>query len=93
MRCWGKLVGLIHIFVEISVFCKCILYNRHKLEISTKILITPNSRPQHLISDRGGLIPGNLMIFLHEMLSAKANVETENDIKGISVILQRFKHF
>ena len=33
------------------------------------------------------------MIFLHEMLNAKANVETENNIKGISVILQRFKYF
>jgi hypothetical protein len=49
--------------------------------------ITPNSLPQNLICDSGGMTAENLMTLQHGMLSAKTDVETENNIMVISDIL------
>jgi hypothetical protein len=66
------------------VFYKCILNNQHKLDISVKMRIMPNSLHQHLISDSGGTKPRNLTTLVHRMLSVKTDVETENSVMGIS---------
>jgi hypothetical protein len=66
--------------------------SQYKLDISAKIDMTHNNLHQHLISNNGGITPGNLTIVLYEMLRAKTDVGRENNITGISNILEHFKY-